>query len=319
MEGTRGIVEGELPTQVDGRRGTCFGFEVRSPLPFLYTREGSGDPLDVSRSAEPRDPAVYGPPVVEWLPRPARPLHARLYREGERYHLWVDSGGWFAVDPARGRIDVTDAGDPVRFEERLWSIPAALCLLHRGDLPIHAAAVDLGEGGVLLAGPGRFGKSTLAAAFLQAGYRILSEDQSGLRVAAAPAVIPGPAMLRVRRDMADVLRLQGARMVAQRDDRVSFALDRQTRGDCSPVPLRAIVFLRSAADGPRLERVPPADAVPDLWALSFRVPDEADWTRCFDAVTTLARTVPVWNCYRPLRVGVLAQTLDTIVERLGSR
>jgi len=41
---------------------------------------------------------------------------------------------------------------------------------------------------------------------------------------------------------------------------------------CSPVPLRAVLLLRHADEGIRIEPAPPAQAVRDLSALSFRVP-----------------------------------------------
>ena len=49
--------------------------------------------------------------------------------------------------------------EPVRREERLWGIPAALALIRRGDVAVHAAAVEIDGRALLFAGPGRFGKT----------------------------------------------------------------------------------------------------------------------------------------------------------------
>jgi len=289
----------------------CFGFRVHSTLPLQYLRYGDGQALEIL------GPSVQHPPqerdlLVEWLPRPGRPLHARLYAEGSRYHLWNSGDEWFVIDPPAGQILLPESPDVVGREERLWGIPAALCYLHRGDLPLHAAAVQANGRAMLLAGPGRFGKTTLAAAFHEAGFRLLSEDQSCVRYSPEPAVIPGPAMLRVRRDVLDQLRLPGAYVVAEQGERVSFALDLAGRGDCRPVPLASVVFLRRSTEGIRLERVPSARSVPDLWAVSFRMQTPTDLHRSFTAITALAWDVPVWNLYRPLR----AQDLQAVVERV---
>jgi hypothetical protein len=166
---------------------------------------------------------------------------------------------------------------------------------------------------MLFAGPGRYGKTTLAAAFHAAGYRLLSEDQSCVRYTSAPAVIPGPAMLRVRRDVLKDLRLPGAQVVAEQGERVSFAVDTAARGDCRPVPLASVVFLRRSAEDIRLERIPPARSVPDLWAVTFRLPTPTDLHRCFSAITSIAWDVPVWNLYRPLRAEDLQATVKRVV------
>ena len=71
----------------------------------------------------------------------------------------------------------------------------------RGDLAVHAAAVDVDGSALLLAAPGRYGKTTLAAAFAGQGYRLLAEDTTCYRPSSDPSVLPGLAMLRIRPDV----------------------------------------------------------------------------------------------------------------------
>jgi len=296
--------------------GSCYGFEPVSDLSFEYLRGGQGEPLAVAEvEGEPGDPGDgEGELVSEWTPIPDRRLWARLYADGPRYRLWVDGYGTFAVDPLAPSVGLpAGEAEAVRREERLWGIPAMLCFLQRGDLPLHAAAVDVGGEAVLLAAPGYFGKTTLAAGFDAAGHRVLSEDVSCIRFAQAPHVVPGPAMLRVRRDVAGDLELPGARAVAQSDDRVHFSLDPARRGDSRPVPLRAIVLLRRGEDGIALEPVPAAGALRDLWPLSFRLPTAEDRARCFDGLARLAAGVPIRNLVRPLRLDELPRVVERIV------
>lgn len=276
-------------------QGACYGFEVRSALPFVYLREGSGDPLEVAAPA-PTGSRPDDRLLVEWRPTPDVPLEAELYSDGLGFRLQI-GGGWFSVEPDACRIEVPADGG-LRTEERLWGIPALLCFLARGDLPLHAAALELDGGAVLVAAPRTYGKTTMAAACHQGGHRVLSEDTSCLRLGPQPAVVPGPAMLRVRPDVAGRLELPRARRVGEDPDRIHFALD--DPGDCAPVPLAAVVFL-DESDGPaRLEPVDQADAIRDLWALSFRLPTEEDVTRSFAGVTDLAAAVPAFRLRRRL-------------------
>ncbi|HEY3211948.1 MAG TPA: hypothetical protein VGL16_01900 [Actinomycetota bacterium] len=291
-------------------RGSCFGFEIRSELEFSLLREGSGVPLSVVHADETWEPS--GEPLLEWLPRSDRPLHAKIFADGSRYRMWTDLEGWFAIDPSALRVTAPPCEDTIRLEERILGFPLLLSFLPRGDLPLHAAAVEIGGSALLLAAPGYHGKTTLAAAFLGAGFRILTEDIACCRVSEAPTLAPGPAMLRVRTPSYERLEFPGTRVVAREPGRVHLALEGSARGDGSPVPLRGIVFLRLDEGEGTIERVTSATALPDVWALSFKLPSDAARARCFSSAAELVDRVPVWNLRRPLRYDTLPALVDLI-------
>lgn len=295
-------------------RGTCFGYEVRSELDFAYLRSGGGDPLEVA--VEDGPPSPSGAPVKEWRP-PRFPTHVRLYADGARYRLWIEDAGSFRVDPGASRLVVPAGGDPVRREERLWGLPMLLFFLARDDLPLHAAAVQVGGRAVILAAPRRAGKTTLAAAFAASGHRVLSEDLACVRRGPSPAVIPGPAMLRIRRDVADRLEVPGARELGRDEDRVHLSLE-SGRGDCDPVPVAGVAFLHEGDTDPRTERVETPQALRDLWALSFNLPRDEDRERSFRAVADLASRVPAWRLRRRLRVEDLRPAVERLVDAMDA-
>ncbi|MGH8875596.1 MAG: hypothetical protein ACRDVM_10160 [Acidimicrobiia bacterium] len=293
--------------------GSCYGFQICSSLRFGFLREGPGDPLLVEEE-QPASPEL--PPLVAWEPRPDNPLHARLYpgsREGT-FHLWVEEGGWYRVDPAGGSIGVPAGGDPLMREVRLWGLPLLLCMLHRGDLSLHAASVQVGDRAVLLAAPSRHGKTSLAAAFLAEGHRLLSEDLSCIRSGEAPAAVPGPTGLRIRPDMDSLLPLPGTREVAVTEDRVHLALE--DPGTCLPVPLAGIVLVKDRADRVSLEPVPPMAGLKDLWFLSFHLPTPEGRERKLAGLADLVDRVRVWDLFRPMRVDGLRPTVEAIVAVL---
>ena len=104
----------------------------------------------------------------------------------------------------------------------------------------------------------------MAAAFHRAGHRVLSEDTTCVRLGPEPAVVPGPAMLRVRHDVAAELELPSVRRVGESDDRVHYAL--VDPGDCEPVPVRAVVFLDASAGAGGARARGAADAARPLGA-----------------------------------------------------
>jgi hypothetical protein len=288
-------------------RGTCFGFEIHSSLPFRYLRSGDGEPLQVELGLA--DASTTGDHLLkEWK----APFEARLYGDGAAYRLWIAGSGWFEIDPLAPRIAVPEAAEPVRREEQLWGMPALLCFLARGRLPLHAAAVEVDGEAILLGGQRTLGKSTLAAGFADAGYRLLNEDLCCLDLSGRPAVIPGPAMLRVRPDVGAKLPLPFAQRTKQTDDRCHLALDEASRGDCRPVPVRGIVFLQRSEDEVRVERVPSVTAVRDLFSLSFRLPGEESRARCFMGVSDVARVVPVSVVHYPRRLDELPRIVEAI-------
>ena len=315
------------PTEIEGRSNradgavgaaTCYGYEIETSLSLRYLRPGVGaTSLRISEIEGVDEPVDE--PMRRWIPTRDHPFEATLHDDGGRFKFWVKGTGWYLIDPHVPEIKVPRGADPVWREERAWGFPAALCFIARGDLPIHAAAVDVGGRALLFAAPGRFGKTTLAAAFLRRGYRLLSEDISCCRLGDPAVVIPGPAMLRVRHDAYEHLDLASTTVVASDDDRVHLALEDGVRGDGEPVPLAGILLLRKG-DGPTtVERVTPTDALQDLWALSFKLPTDDDRARSFAGVTQVADRVPIWNLQRRLRYDELDRVIDLVIDTCSVR
>ena len=298
----------------DGR--SCYGFTIRSRYPLKFVRHGGGkETLEVVHSLTPLQPTSAATLLLErTLGDPNAEVTARLYDENGILHFWTSDAGWYRIDPQARRIEMSDHADEIRREQRLWGIPAALCLKDRGDLVFHAAAVEVNGAAILLAAPGRFGKTTLALAFHKNGYRLLTEDTACCSVSSDPAVFPGPTCIRLRPDMFDGDAPAGTTVTAVRNDRVHLALDPDRRGDSQPVPLKAVVFLRESPDGVRVERVRGGEVLPDLWTLALRFQSDAERRRSFSQLTRLAGTVPIWNLYRPLQVEKLDEVVSKLVE-----
>jgi coenzyme PQQ synthesis protein D (PqqD) len=291
-------------------QGGVFGFDVHSHLAFDTLREPSGgDPLEIVARRLNSRPAEHQ--LVVEFDEPG--LRARIYHDGATYRLWVGGVGWFEIDPRIPRVLAPPGAPSVEREEVLWGLPALLCFLARGDSSLHAAAIEVDGEAILLVAPQAHGKSTLAAAFGRRGYRILSEDLTCIRLAPCPSVIPGPAGLRLRTDIVPHLEVPFGRTLRGRADRTSFALG--GRGGCRPVPIRAVLLLRSSEDGISLEAVEPRRSLPDLWGSSFWVTD-AHKRRCFECIAGLANELPILNLHRPLRIDALDQTVDHVLSQI---
>jgi hypothetical protein len=315
-------VDPRVPESIlNDRSPSAFGFRVRSTLALRFTRAGGGaEPLEVvlAPTAEPTPPPD-GTLVSEWTMAGATgDVQAALYRVEGGFRYRASDVGTYRIDPAAGRIVVPPCDDGIVREQRLWGIPSTLCYMQRGDLSLHAAAVEVPAGAVVLAGPGRYGKTTLALAFHRYGFRVLSEDLTCCRARgeAPPAILPGPALLRVRPDIYDGQGPPppGTHVVLARPDRIYLGFDDDRKGGTDPVPIAAVVFLRESAGELRLERIPAPVAIADLWALNFRLPTSEGRARSFQHLTQLAASLPTWNLYRPMSLAVLEETVEKIVR-----
>lgn len=296
---------------------SIYGYRLESLLPFTFVRQGPGDtPLTVTEGDGLTQPA--DPPLLQWPTRPDHPRGARLYVVGAGYAVWVDRAGWFQIDPRQATIVVSSSGEPLRREATLWGLPAALCYMERGDLPLHAAAIDVGGSAILLAGPGRSGKTTLACGFLQSGYRVLAEDLSCCGPSAPPLLRPGPSMLRVRRDTYEQLKLPGTNVVAEDPDRLTLAVAEPMKGNGRPLPVRAILLLGSSTAPLAIEQVALPAAIRALWSLSFMLPRDADRVRSFGAVTEIASAVPVWSLRWRRSFSEMPDVVNAILSAGGS-
>ena len=263
-------------------------------------------------------PAAWQPPkspaLVHWTPRPEHPFEARLHADNGVYGLWIAEHGWYRIDPESPLISVPVGLDVTRREVRLWGIPVALCAIRRGAMAMHAASVEVDGRALLLGAPGRFGKTTLAAAFLSRGYRLLSEDLTICEMGGPPSALPGPALIRMRRDSFDRLPLPGTEVVAEDADRIHLTFQSKLRGEGHAVPVAGVVLLRHSEEGSRLEPIGAEESLRDLWALNFHLPTDSDRERCFQSVAGLAALVPVWNLHRRLEFESLSSLVDTIVS-----
>ena len=293
---------------------SIYGFRVRTQETLRFLRSGGGaEVLEIFAADEERTrPSIE--PLADWmLPGTGYQARATLYRVPDGYEFWSTDAGAYHVDPKNGRIEIPAGGDDILREQRLWGVPLMLCYMHRGDFSLHAAAVEMGAGAVLLAAPSRYGKTTLALAFHRHGYRVLSEDLVCCRSEPSCDVFPGPALVRVRTDVYDGQSPEGTHVVVARPDRVFLGLDEDRKGSSAPVATKAIVFLRESEEL-RIEPAVASATLPDLWHLNFRFATQEHRARSFQQLAQFAGAVTSWNVYRPLRLSSLDSTVELIAK-----
>lgn len=152
-----------------------------------------------------------------------------------------------------GREIVLTLADPaIAGEARVYLLGSVLSVLfhQRGLLPLHASAIDHGGGAIAFAGASGIGKSTLAAALMQRGHKILTDDVCVVAAGADGTMTawPGVPRLRLWTQSMTALGLDGGDAVRDifRFDKFQHKLG----GAAAPaaLPLRAIYCIVDDAD-----------------------------------------------------------------------
>ena len=294
---------------------SCYGFSLTSEIDLQFTRPGaSADAVDIveMRGAEPQHDE---PEILQWLT--PNGVAGKLFGGGAIFDFWAEGAGWFRIAPFERTIEVPAASDPIRREVHLWGVPSMVSFTRLGDLSLHAAAVERDGRAVLVAAPGRHGKTTLSVALHAAGCRLLSEDISRLQVADEPIVLPGPTVVRMRPDTFLGVP-EGMRMVDE-GLRVHLQATADRVGTADPVPVAAVVLLRLSENGElRMQRAEQATALRDLWVLAFRIPQSDDRARAFQQLADLVAAVPVYDFWRPLTFETLPDAVEMVAGLCAS-
>jgi hypothetical protein len=280
-----------------------FGGVLRSPVEFPELPAATGEPswtIEIGDVASPVAPdALIGDDTV--------------YGE-VRVHCFRTAAGHALIYDDTGRFDIEDDGALIRWyqpedltPQRLDAARAdvigrvlALALHQQGVLTLHASAIAIGSQGIALLAPKGHGKSTLAAALVKQGGRLLSDDTLPVSQGARLTLRPGVPQLRLWRDAA-------MQLVAERADEATagrkVVLDRldpetvATEG----VPFVAAYIVVPAVpreDQPAVTRLPLAQIQATLGLIEHTklgpLLGGEDARRVFEQAATIAQEVPLY-------------------------
>ncbi len=269
------------------------------------------------RELEEHELPPSGPVIQQWEMIPGRRVSVSVRAApGETYLIEFDRLGKYWLDLKTRVLGMTPSNSPAVRELLLWSTPAALALTHRGDLGLHAAAIEVDGRALIMTAVSGSGKSTTAAAFHVAGHRVLSEDLTCVRVSGTrgPEVLPGPAVLRISEEARERLSLGSLKENYAQRSKLHLELPYSLRGSGKGVPLAGLAFLSVGEGSFTVERVDRAEAISRLWPLTFVLAGEEGRAMCFSRLADMVNSVPIWQVTRQLDW----RALPSVVERIAS-
>jgi hypothetical protein len=290
--------------------GSCMGFTIESSVALNYLRDGPGRQTMVVEEGDEEPTRLT---VLQQWPSSRGELSLRLLAAGDDLVVENDLMGRFRILGDRSRMTIPIAGRvPGALREAfLWSTPFAVASVDAEHVFVHAAAVAVAGSAILLLGDTRAGKTTLSAAFHSSGHRLLSDD--GARcIVRSKSVWPGPALLRMRPDMAKTMDRRGLDLIHQTSEKTHFGISAERRGDGRPVPISAIVFLSWGPNGTKSLSV--ETAISRLWSLSFYPPGDETAVAAFAGLAEIADAVPIYDVSRPRDDTETPRVVERLIE-----
>lgn len=247
--------------------------------------------------------------------------------DGSTYVAWEDVGE-FIVSADGARIDCRRKGGSSADAFAVYMLGQALsfALVQRGLEPLHATAVVVDDRAIAFLGGSGFGKSTLAASFIEAGGHLLTDDLLVLRRGAdGYLALPGPPRIKLFPAVARRLlgRAPHRGPMNTGTDKVILPLDRSSRCE-GAVAIDALYVLAAPCDvcrtaGVAVEALSPRDAFVELVKSTFnrRLVNATRLARQIDVMADIANAVPIHRLSYPRTIGTLAAVREAVLARLG--
>ena len=304
-------------------RHSCsiYGVRVTSDMPFDFPGEAGADQRSLAEvelvEGDARDFAPFDRDGADDCVR--LPSGATYLRWPHLYEFSVSADG------ARVACRPLDGCDRSVLQNFLFGQILGVALVLQGFEPLHAAVVSLDGCAVAFLGDCTFGKSTLLASLVHAGWRAVTDDLLLLdRRSAEILALPGTGRIKLQPDAAR--RFFGGvdaglplnPMTAKR----AFPLD-PSRREAARLPLRALMILPEPDERDRARDIEIAPAsrvelVHELLKNTFTVDilDRARLVRQLESAAVVASTVPGFRLRYPTGLQHLDDVRDAIVDHV---
>lgn len=176
-------------------------------------------------------------------------------------------------------------------------------LLQRRILPLHGSAVVIGGKAYAFVGDSGVGKSTLAAAFIQLGYPLLSDDVIPVSLSRdqTPAVIPAYPQQKLWQESLEQLGMNKNRYMPIYDAKYAIPVSSQFCRE--PIPLAGVFeLMKSGKEEVEIEPLHGLERLPTLQYHTYRqflVPLMGLTGWHFSAAASIADRVRMYRLRRP--------------------
>ena len=304
---------------------SVYGVALRSEWPLPYRRASRGDCLatiTLRRGSDARFTKALG---AARLPQSSSTWIDHRFSDGTTLLRWSNVFD-FLIQPDGTRLlcRPLDTRAKDAFHTHLGP-SLSYALINLGIEPMHSTTLVVDGGAVALMGDCGYGKSSLGASFVKAGYPLLTDDLLVLkRTDAGIVAYPGAPRVKLYPEIAR--RIFGAQVKGLRFEwltpKLIIPLDGE-RAQATPVPLKAIYVLtaprRRAPAALRIRRMTQRQAFMEMVRNTFNmaITDGSRLERQFAMASALSASVPIKSLSYPRRFELLSAARDAILDDLA--
>jgi hypothetical protein len=233
-----------------------------------------------------------------------------------RFHRKAD----FLISLDGSRVQVRVMGEATEDEVQalLLTNVIPLALNQAGHEIIHACAVEISGKAVAFVGQQGFGKSTLSAALVKRGYKLLTDD--ALRISTGDSIVRAyPSFPEIRLEKKNLLRFttkdQAARFQAALFEKKRMPVKNFV---AQALPLGAVYLINTQkkTEVVRVTPAGPAEAFRGLLENSFRLDlfNPLRMHREMDTLSKIAQTTPAWRLEYPKCYEALDGAIEAVLS-----
>jgi hypothetical protein len=306
-----------------------YGITLHSEIPLPLPEQGHGELGQIQLRIAPAARFYQAARSLKAQPDADSFYQSIVLRDGSTYVGW-EGVGQFLISPDGCRIAgrQCEKAHPESFQVYLLGQALSYALVKQGFEPLHATAIVVDGEAAILLGCSGLGKSSLAACFLAAGYRLLTDDLLILRPSSRGVMAyAGPPRIKLFPRLARRFLPEMAGGVAMNpgSSKLILPLDR-ARSAIAPVPVKTIYALLPAASRShkpaiRIAAMPPRESFVALvkHTFNYRIVNPARLERQFEAGTQVVSIMPVKEISYPRVLARLPQVRDAILADLNVR
>jgi hypothetical protein len=313
---------------VSAYRYFVYGITLHSEIPLALPEHGHGELGQIELRTAPASHFSEAARSLPPQPDSESFYRSRFLRDGSTYVRW-DEVGEFLISPDGCRITgrQDDGAHEESFQVYLLGQALSYALVKQRFEPLHATAIVVNEGAAMLLGNSGYGKSSLAACFLDAGHRLLTDDLLILQPSSRGIMAyPGPPRIKLFPKLARRFLPESASGIAMNSGtkKLILPLD-HTRTTLNPVPLKAIYALlppgsKVRGNAVRIAALPPRESFLALVrnTFNYRIINPARLERQFEAATRVVSLMPVKKVSYPRILAGLPAVRDALLADLNS-
>ncbi|AOZ92689.1 aldolase [Paenibacillus crassostreae] len=232
-----------------------------------------------------------------------------------------------AIFAVEGGTTITISSEKDANEDKLRLYVLGSCmgaiLLQRKILPLHGSAVVIDHKAYAFIGDSGHGKSTLASAFIQRGFQLLTDDVIAVTLDQhnIPYVTPAYPQQKLWQESLDTFGMNSDQFRPVFDRETKYAIPVTSHFSIDPLPLAGVFeLIKMDCSQPEIRAIEKLERLPLLYRHTYRnlfLPNKGLTPWHFDTTARMSGHIDIYQIQRPLNQPTVHQLTDMVLSSIG--